>query len=319
VPDITSSVSFEQLNLANDDAAFWQPARFDIIFCRNLLMYFTPAQAQAAVGRLARSLAPDGYLFLGHAENLRGLSNEFHVCHHGEAFYYRRDASRRSQPISPLPSLPPLPMSTRMAPVQPSSDASWVDTIRQATERIAALPRSSGSGAAALERPAPDLAAVRESLQNERYEQAIAQLDILTAEYGGDCDILLLRAVALCHAGATGKAEAVCRRLLTMDEMNAGAHYLLALCREGANDLAGAREHDQIASHLDAEFAMPRLHLGLLAKRQGNYELAARELEQAALLLQREDASRILMFGGGFKREALMALCRANAVVMGDR
>ncbi|MBV8464536.1 MAG: chemotaxis protein CheR, partial [Burkholderiales bacterium] len=49
VPDITSSVSFEQLNLANDDAAFWQPARFDIIFCRNLLMYFTPAQAQAAV------------------------------------------------------------------------------------------------------------------------------------------------------------------------------------------------------------------------------------------------------------------------------
>jgi chemotaxis protein methyltransferase CheR len=57
---------------------------------------------------------------------------------------------------------------------------------------------------------------------------------------------------------------------------------------------------------------MPRMHLGLLARRGGDREAARRELGQAVTLLQREDASRLLLFGGGFRREALLALCRAE-------
>ena len=68
-------------NLASDDPALWQPATYDVIFCRNVLMYFSPEQMRAAIGRLAASLAPGGYLFLGHAETLRGISDDFHLCH----------------------------------------------------------------------------------------------------------------------------------------------------------------------------------------------------------------------------------------------
>jgi chemotaxis protein methyltransferase CheR len=57
---------------------------------------------------------------------------------------------------------------------------------------------------------------------------------------------------------------------------------------------------------------MPRLHLGLLARRNHDPELARRELAQALVLLQREDASRLLLFGGGFNRDTLLALCRAE-------
>jgi len=56
---------------------------------------------------------------------------------------------------------------------------------------------------------------------------------------------------------------------------------------------------------------MPRLHLGLLARRAGDRAAARRELGQALVLLNREDASRLLLFGGGFNREALTALCRS--------
>jgi chemotaxis protein methyltransferase CheR len=316
--EIARAVRFEALNLAHDDAAFWSPGRFDIIFCRNLLMYFTPEQAQAAVARIATALAPNGFLFLGHAESLRGLSNEFHVCHHGEAFYYRRDASRSAMVQPARPDPPPV----RMAPIRAATDTSWVDTIRQATERIATLqpPRSPADVAiAVLERPGPNLAPIHALLQQERYEQVITQLDLLADEHESDSDVLLLRGVALCHAGEVGKAEVVCRRLLAIDELNAGAHYLLALCRESAGDLDAAREHDQIASHLDPQFAMPRLHLGLIAKRQRDYDMAAQELARAETLLQREDAARILMFGGGFKRETLIALCKTSSPAKGER
>jgi chemotaxis protein methyltransferase CheR len=94
--------------------------------------------------------------------------------------------------------------------------------------------------------------------------------------------------------------------------LNTGAHYLIALCRESAGDRRGAIEHDQTAIYLDATFAMPRLHLGLMARRAGDRETARRELKYALTLLKREDASRLLLFGGGFGRDALAALCRAE-------
>jgi chemotaxis protein methyltransferase CheR len=86
---------------------------------------------------------------------------------------------------------------------------------------------------------------------------------------------------------------------------------VLALCREGVADRIGAAEHDRTAAHLDPGFAMPRLHLGLLARRQGDRDAARRELRQARILFECEVASRLLLFGGGFSRRALIALCES--------
>ena len=101
-------------------------------------------------------------------------------------------------------------------------------------------------------------------------------------------------------------------RLLVLDEMNAGAHYLMAVCQEHTGDVLAAAEHDQTAIYLDPAFAMPHLHLGLLAKRLGDLATARRELSEALALLPREDASRILLFGGGFHREALTQYCQSQ-------
>jgi chemotaxis protein methyltransferase CheR len=94
---------------------------------------------------------------------------------------------------------------------------------------------------------------------------------------------------------------------------------VLGHCREQAADLDSAREHFRVAAYLDPEFAMPRLHLGLLARRCGERQVARRELAQALVLLKREDASRLLLFGGGFNREALMALCESVLKECGGR
>ena len=83
-------MTFQEVNLAEENAELWAPGRYDVIFCRNVLMYFTPDNAQALVARLTRSLAPGGHLFLGHAETLRGLSNDYHLRHTHGTFYYQR-------------------------------------------------------------------------------------------------------------------------------------------------------------------------------------------------------------------------------------
>jgi chemotaxis protein methyltransferase CheR len=125
-------------------------------------------------------------------------------------------------------------------------------------------------------------------------------------------DVLLLRAVLLASSGDPAGAERACARILDQDELSAEAHYVKALCREHAGDVAGAADHDRYALYLDPSFAMPHLHLGLLAKRRGDLDTSCRELARAAALLAAEDASRILLLGGGFGREALLHLCDAE-------
>jgi chemotaxis protein methyltransferase CheR len=149
-------------------------------------------------------------------------------------------------------------------------------------------------------------------VERERFEEALARLERLPAAAGAHPDALLLSAVLLTNAGRLADAERACRRLLELDELHAGAHYLTALCREHAGDASGAAEHDRMAVHLDPSFAMPHLHAGLVAKRRGALGTARHELEQALMLLEREDTSRLVLFGGGFSRAALTALCRSE-------
>ena len=156
-----------------------------------------------------------------------------------------------------------------------------------------------------------DVSAALDLLQKERFAEALGALP--AARDGQiDADAQLLRAVLLANSGDLAQAESACLRLLKDDELNAGAHYVMALCRAHHGDRQAAMEHDRTAVYLDPTFAMPHLHLGLLAKRGGELDLARQELSQSLLLLPREDSSRILLFGGGFSREALVKLAHSE-------
>ncbi len=312
-PAIQRAVSFERRNLADEGADFWLPDSYDIVFCRNVLMYFTPQQAAAAVARIARALMPGGYLFLGHAETLRGLSNDFHLCHTHGTFYYQRKESSQSQEYASALAVEPTAW-----PVPPRDDTGWIDAIDNAARRIHALSMPSPVVAVAPTRALPDLHLALESLHQEQFGQTLTQIGSLPPEHAADPDVLLLKAMSQSQSGAIVQARATCLQLLALDELNAGAHYVLGLCREEAGELQGALTHYQSAAYLAPDFAMPRLHIGLLQRRQGERDAARHDLAQALVLLQNEDPSRILLFGGGFKREALLALCRAELAAFGD-
>ena len=82
-PDIRARVAFREHNLL-DDCQDLGP--FDVIFCRNVLIYFDEATKRAVLARLASGLASDGYLVLGAAETTTGLSHDFVAVperHHG--------------------------------------------------------------------------------------------------------------------------------------------------------------------------------------------------------------------------------------------
>jgi chemotaxis protein methyltransferase CheR len=324
---IRSMVEFEEGNLMDPSGAFWQRGYYDVIFLRNVLMYFSPEAVQGVIERVADSLAPGGYLFLGPAETLRGISQGFHLCHTHNTFYYCRRA--HDDDVMPVRRY----MSSRSATAEPLAppasppeiQGDWLKTIRLASERIEDLTHKRGkSHRSATLKPETgrtparltDVSVAMDLLQQERFSEA---LDALPLESAASTDVRLLRAVALANTGKLAEAETTCKLLLKEDELNAGAHYVMALCLEHAGDRRASAEHDQVAMYLDPSFAMPHLHLGLLARRAEDFVTARRELHQAMLLLAREDASRILLFGGGFSRVALIELCRRELTSCGGK
>lgn len=320
---VRSMVCFEARNLLDDDHEFWQPDRFDIIFFRNVAIYFSPETTKGVIARITRSLAPGGFLFLGPSETLRGVSNAFHLRHTQDTFYYQKRLAGELAAATVRQQVPGGGKQHAPATVllsETERDGSWVEAIGRASAKIASLASKSKaqtlhdgrSPAAAAVSAGGSLAMAWELLRGEQYDQALGALDALSAASQASADTLLLRAVVLTNAGRISQAQEVCRRVLAADELSAGAHYLMALCMEYAGDRAGAMQHDQTAVYLDPNFAMPHLHMGLLARRSGDLETARRELSQAATLLEREEASSILLFGGGFSREALTQLSRAE-------
>jgi chemotaxis protein methyltransferase CheR len=73
-PELRSMVQFRPLNLLNDFSAL---GSFDVVFCRNVLIYFDQENKISVLNRIARQMPEDGYLVLGAAETVIGLTEAF--------------------------------------------------------------------------------------------------------------------------------------------------------------------------------------------------------------------------------------------------
>ncbi|WP_437615834.1 CheR family methyltransferase [Sorangium sp. So ce834] len=335
--EIGSLVEFQVRNLLDDDPAFWRPGAFDAIFCRNVLMYFAPEKMAEVLDRLHGALAPRGFLFLASSESLRAANAAFEAAHSHGIFYYRRSSA------PPRPARGDAPRASR-----------WVARIHEASARVAEVaqrvsppPRGDAPAPPTARRALPstrppstrppstrppstrppalaELAAIDRALEligGERFTDAMAALAALPQRAAPSARVELLRAVILCQQGDLARAERACQR--TLDAGDAGdsgaAHYVLGLCQEQAGDAAGAAQHYKAAASRDPSFAMPHLRLGLLAKRSGDLATTRDELGRAAALLVAERQERLVLFGGGFPRSALIGLCQAELTARGGR
>jgi chemotaxis protein methyltransferase CheR len=89
IDDLRESVTFTKANLVDGSSLAAQGA-FDIIFCRNVLIYFDDASRLTAANNLYDHLAPGGYLCLGHTESMNRISERFVTRRFDDAIVYQR-------------------------------------------------------------------------------------------------------------------------------------------------------------------------------------------------------------------------------------
>jgi chemotaxis protein methyltransferase CheR len=87
--EVRSLVTFGQINLL-DDAMVSLVGEIDVIFCRNVLIYFDHASRRRVIATFHRKLIRGGYLLLGHSESLSSLSTSFELLHLKQDMVYRK-------------------------------------------------------------------------------------------------------------------------------------------------------------------------------------------------------------------------------------
>jgi chemotaxis protein methyltransferase CheR len=85
--NVKRMVSFRHLNLLNSYSLL---GRFDIVFCRNVLIYFSPDIKRKIIAQIHDVLNPKGYLFLGASESLSGLSQDFNMIRCNPGIIYQK-------------------------------------------------------------------------------------------------------------------------------------------------------------------------------------------------------------------------------------
>ncbi|WP_254434893.1 protein-glutamate O-methyltransferase CheR [Magnetospirillum sp. UT-4] len=260
-PEYKSFVTFQYHNLIRNrfPSLVDNIAAFDIVICRNVIIYFSPETVRELVPCFRESLIDGGWLVMGHAEPNQELFRSFRTVNAPGAVLYQRLDNPRTEPAPPAAIVRPAPPPPPPPPPPPQA------------RLPKALPTRAPSSPAPLSpplpvspRPAPPaLDRVRELADLGRWEEALA----------------------------------ACDGLIATDALDAGAHFLRALIVEQMGDLGACETALRRTIYLDRQAVLAHYHLGLFLARRGDSQGARRSFRNVLALLERLDADSELENG----------------------
>lgn len=254
-PEIRAQVRFAQLNLALPDYPSAVTAGTDIIFCRNVLMYFSRRQAALAIARMRDCLVDGGWLVVNPSEASADLFTGFTGVYHPDAIFFQKseDALGRPAPVRPQQAPPrtvaagPVAALTSAAPrVALRAPLAAPITPASAPQRplraLAADPADALRLGRALAREGDGGAALRVLVRAADSWPLAAELYQAAAE------------IAL-EQGAHAAAQGFLKRQLYLQPESILAHYLSALAHLGEGRHEAARRQFATTHALLADLA----------------------------------------------------------------
>jgi chemotaxis protein methyltransferase WspC len=252
VEEVRKSVSFAQRNVVEEDFAR-RPGEYDMIFCRNVLIYFDQLTQQRVLRNLSAALRTNGVLFVGPAESFQVALAGFSSIPQPQAFAFRK-ADPPSFEVPP-PRLPPIRTAAASRPGRPA------DAGRP-------KPRV----------PVPSAGA------RSRFQHGSAAAPL---EKAGD-DVTLARRLA--DSGDLASALVLAERSLTTSIPTAEAYHVLGVIRDATGDSTAAMAAYRKALYLEPDHLDALLHLAFLLERNGDAGSARRFRDRARRIERGERA-----------------------------
>lgn len=300
--DIRNLVTFFPHNLVRDPYALagGDGAPLDVIFCRNVLIYFDRDTTRAVVEKFHPILKDDGYLFVGYSESLFHLSRLYKTESRGEAFFYRKKPPSRREGRQ-VPARPPVTATEAVVrPVEGRSPAPTTDK----TERLPAFPVS-GTYEDALT-----------YMREDDFDSGIHILRELAEKNGKDPLIFLTLGNVNLDRNNIPEAIGMYRRALDIDPLSKEGRFLLALALWKARREDEALEELKRALFIDKDFALAYYYVGLINEKRGDRDRARWGFDNAVQAVERKPdqgslSSFVSRIGGDFfPADTLAWVCR---------
>jgi chemotaxis protein methyltransferase CheR len=288
---IRERVSFSYLNLATDayPSHSNNTHAMNVIFCRNVLMYFTAERARKVVENFYRSLVDGGWLILSPAETSSSLFARFTAVEFPGVVLFRKVTGAQPRPFPTAHAGPELITAApeSLESLQPRSlrdefpectNGNAIGAISSDPARLeAATPTVESSGAFASNADGPD-----------------------------ENSLLIARACA--NQGRLQEAIEWCEKAITADKLDPAGHYLLATIRQEQGQSRGAALSLLRALYLKPDFILAHFALGNLRLSQGRPREAERHFDHALARLHTRPQDEILPESDGLTAGRLGAI-----------
>jgi chemotaxis protein methyltransferase CheR len=264
----------------------------DLIFCRNVMIYFRPETVRAVVSRLRRALRPGGYLFLGHAETLGAAFLDFGRCQHHGGTYYRAGEAEKTKSCS----------GADKAPDENKKQPQFILFEKAHDSRL--VPQLfSGE---AKEKSGIILA---DKVNNKTTSPKILSTTNPSPETASQ---LLDQGFSLADQGRLDEALALCRQVLQADDLSPRGYFLRGLIHDQQGQSVLAAEDFQRVILLDIKAVMAHYHLAHVYRREGRKTEALRSLQTAVRLLTKMGPEEAIPDARDWTVTGLLECCRAE-------
>lgn len=274
---IRGRVTPSYLNLAEDvyPSLLNNTNAMDIIFCRNVLMYFSPQRAQQVIHNLYRCLVDGGWLIVSPSEASHTLFSEFLAVNHPGMIFYRKAESCKFKVANPAPE--PMTLHTGIETLNSKSKPllhpqSETASPKPATETFRFQEQPSYRQAQVL---------YGQGCHNEVFEE----LQAVLAQDPGNTEAMTLLARTLANQGRLAEALTWCEKAVVVGKLNPASHYLLAMILQEQGHDADAVASLKRALYLNPDFALAHFALGNLVRRQGRHGESKRHFQNALSVL----------------------------------
>ncbi|MDP6118388.1 MAG: CheR family methyltransferase [Planctomycetota bacterium] len=260
-PFVRQYVDFRMANLMEDLTPF--NGSCDLIFCRNVMIYFRKSAIEKVLSKFRRTLAPDGYLLVGHAENPNNYSDDFSPLQVRDAFVY----VPTKENFTSIPDSRPEPVADSDTPLIGGSLPPVRPRIFRTDEKEEALKQF--------------ISTARHAFQHDRLHEAEELLETLFEEDRIPAPAHVLMACLLVTTNRQEQAALHVKTALEEDQFCAEAHYLQGLFELDRNDTEQAMQCFKRSIFSDNQFPLSYFQLARLFHDKGEYRMAVTKYQNA--------------------------------------
>lgn len=291
---IRDMVNFSVLNLM--DGSF--PSNFDIIFCRNVILYFELPTTIEVVNKLYSSLADGGYQFMGYCESLRFMSDKFRMEDWKDGIFYRKAPK---EPVTGSKVLKP-------AVEEAEEILEEVSRAELEAEREAQEKRKTGHS----KEMEHLLVQIIKFTHLKEYDKALSLIENALSMDKGAVDPYYLAAEVRMRQGRFDEAKKYVSTILDLNPFFAPAHCLFGCIYIEEGNLEHAKKSLRKALYLDKDFPMAHFKLANVHETQGRTEDAIREHRNTLKVLGKNSPGDVIAYTGGFDAASLRSVCSNN-------